>query len=83
MGKNVRRSVSVRFIRRIAWVFVAMSAALIVLRDGPSFGVILWPLVLFASAAGVVAGFAYRPGFLAPIARKLAEPEAAEQNDVP
>ena len=82
MGKNVRRSVSVRFIRRIAWVFIAMSGVLIALRDGPSFGVILWPLVLFASAAGVVAGLAYRPDFLAPIARKLAEPETAEQKDV-
>ena len=62
----------VRPLRRLGWLCLGASAVLTLLRDGVSFGLLLWPLVLFAAAGTIAMVLTYRPLWLSGLARAFA-----------
>ncbi|MEM8774673.1 MAG: DUF3325 domain-containing protein [Pseudomonadota bacterium] len=57
MGKGAPH----RAVRPAGWALLAISLAICISRDGSSFAVILWPLLLSAAAILVVMIIAYWP----------------------
>jgi len=57
-----------RGLRTIGAALVALSLLLSLLRDGPSFGSLLWATVISLAALGVAFTLAWRPGLLRPLA---------------
>ena len=62
-------------LRRTGWGLIGVSAALSVIRDGIAFGVLLWPMAVFAGALTIVFILAYRPNTLRPLATFFTAPE--------
>ncbi|MEO0566537.1 MAG: DUF3325 domain-containing protein [Pseudomonadota bacterium] len=63
----------VRVARTMGWSLIAMSLVLCVLRDGASFGALLWPLTLAVAAFCTAMMLAYRPQWLKPLADLFAQ----------
>ncbi|MEM9879121.1 MAG: DUF3325 domain-containing protein [Pseudomonadota bacterium] len=62
------------FLARCAgWSLIAASLALCLVRDGASFGALLWPLVIGVSALCVALLLAYSPNVLKPLATLFAK----------
>jgi len=57
-----------RGLRTIGAALIALSLLLSLLRDGPSFGSLLWATVISLAALGVAFTLAWRPGLLRPLA---------------
>jgi len=51
---------------------IALSLMLALMRDGPSFGSLLWATAISLAALAVAFTLAWRPGFLRPLARCIA-----------
>lgn len=63
------RSRAVVTLRAVAAVMIVVGLVLMIYRNGPGFGVILWVLSLSIGAYCVVATLALKPSWLRPIAR--------------
>jgi len=55
-------------LRSIGGALIALSLILAPLRDGPSFGSLLWATAISLAALGVAFTLAWRPGLLRPLA---------------
>lgn len=61
-----------RMLKLIGWVMLAASLILTLMRDGVSFGLLLWPTIAFAVALSVSLSIAYRPILLRRFAGEVA-----------
>lgn len=71
VGERSCPSSTARFLKAVGWPALAVSVVLTLLRDGVSFGVILWPTLAFAVALAVSLAIAYRPHMLRRMARDV------------
>lgn len=55
-------------LRRAGWGLVLLSLAMTILREGPSFAALVWPMLCAAAAMLVGFTLAYRPQWLKPMA---------------
>ena len=72
MGRGPNRRRSPRKCRLVAWILVGSVCALLVVCEGASFGLILWPMMLLVGALATVACLSYRPPLLRFAGRMLA-----------
>jgi len=56
----------------LGWCLTGASLVLSILRDGPSFAALVWPLLIAASALSVGLILAYVPHWLKPVAATFA-----------
>lgn len=54
--------------RRLGWLLLAASLVLVILRDGASFGVLFWPMLVGLGALLTAAALTWAPGWMKPLA---------------
>jgi len=64
--------VQIILLRAIGGAMIALSLVLALMRDGASFGSLLWATAISLAALAVAFTLAWRPGFLRPLARCIA-----------
>ena len=67
-GTTTRTALEAFVLRALAGLALATSLAIALLRDGPSFGALLWATVLSTAAIAVAFTLAWRPLWLRPLA---------------
>lgn len=67
-GLQLKRRLAIR-LRCAGGFALAVGLALALLRDGPSFGSLLWVLLLAAGASAVAFTLSWRAGWLRPVAQ--------------
>ncbi len=70
-GERVDAVPARRAMRGAGASLLVLSLAACLLRDGASFGALLWVLILFGAAAGVALVLAWVPQWLLPLARRV------------
>ena len=60
-------------VRPAGWGMIGASLVLVVMREGTSFGALLWPMLIGVSALITVAILALNPALLASLAKLLAD----------
>jgi len=70
-GKQACPARVVMPMRAVGYGLLLAALGLALLRDGPSFGSLLWVTVLTVAALGVVATLAWRAAWLRPVVRAL------------
>ena len=70
-GKQPCPARLVMAMRAVGYGLLLAALGLALLRDGPSFGSLLWVAMLTAAALGVVATLAWRAAWLRPVVRVL------------
>ncbi|MCU0949185.1 MAG: DUF3325 domain-containing protein [Porphyrobacter sp.] len=61
-----------RWLRAAGWSLIAASLAAVVARDGVSFGILVWPMVIGVAALATAATLSWRPRLLRPLASCIA-----------
>jgi hypothetical protein len=69
MGRSSRPR---RLLRTAGWSLIAMSLAAVILREGVSFGTLVWPMVVGAAALTTAVTLSWRPRLLRPVAKWVA-----------
>lgn len=64
-----------KVLRRAGWLLIATSLVMAILRDGPSFAVLSWPMHLGLSALITTAVLTWKPEVMKPFA-KLGAPKS-------
>jgi len=64
--------VQIVVLRTVGGAMIAFSLGLALMRDGPTFGALLWATAISLAALAVAFTLAWRPGLLRPLARCVA-----------
>ena len=62
--------------RPTGWALVIAALAVCIIRDGPSFAALIWPMLAAGAALAVGMVLAYRPQWLSPLCQRLASARA-------